>query len=80
MLYFQNFSPELLTAAIIPGVEIFTENSACVVFLNMQNSNFRAAPEFESNGFALMNASMEQLQRSGSLTLYSSFGSKIQIH
>ena len=38
----------------IPGVEIFSLKSACVVFFNMQNSNFMAAPESETYGFALL--------------------------
>ena len=41
-------------AASIPGVEIFSSKSACVVFFNMQNSNFMAAPESETFGFALI--------------------------
>ena len=45
VLYFENFFLELLLAATIPGVEIFNWKSACVVFFNMQNWNFRAASE-----------------------------------
>ena len=47
---------ELLMAASIPGVEIFSKKSACVVFFNMQNSNFMAAPESETFGLALTEA------------------------
>ena len=43
-------------AAGIPGVEIFSSESACVVFFNMQNSNFKAAPESERIGFVLLTA------------------------
>ena len=41
---FTTFFPELLMAASIPGVEIFSEKSACVVFFNM------AAPKSEISG------------------------------
>ena len=41
-------------AASIPGAEIFNKISACVVFFNMQNSNFRAAPESERIGLVLL--------------------------
>ena len=44
---FITFFPELLTAAIIPGVEIFSWKSAFVVFFNMPNANFWGAPESE---------------------------------
>ena len=50
---FVTFFLELLMAASIPGVEIFSWKSACVVFFNMQNLNFRGAPESERTGFAL---------------------------
>ena len=50
---FMTFFPELLMAASIPGVEIFSWKSACVVFFNMQNLNFRGAPESERTGFVL---------------------------
>ena len=46
--------PEVLMAATIPGVEIFSWKSAWVVFFYMQNSNFGGAPESERTGFALM--------------------------
>ena len=32
--------------------------SECVVFFNMQNSNFRGAPESERTGFVLLHVSM----------------------
>ena len=41
-------------AAGIPGVEIFSQKLACVVYFNMQNSNFMAAPKSETFGFALL--------------------------
>ena len=37
----------------IPGVEIFSYKSAFVVFFNMQNLNFRGAPESGRTGFVL---------------------------
>ena len=46
--------PELLMAAAIPGVEIFSWKSAWVVFFYMQNSKFWVNPESERTGFALM--------------------------
>ena len=41
-------------APSIPGVEIFIWKSAWVVFFNMQNLNFRGAPESERIGFVLL--------------------------
>ena len=46
--------PELLMAAAIPGVEIFSWKSAWVVFFYMQNSKFWVNPESEGTGFALL--------------------------
>ena len=51
---FVTFIPELLMAACIPAVEFFSWKSACVVFFNMQNSNFMGAPESERTGFVLV--------------------------
>ena len=42
--------PELLMAATIPGVEIFSWKSACVVIFYMLNSNFGGASESERLG------------------------------
>ena len=47
---FRTFFQSFLMAVTIPGVEIFSQKSACVVFFNMQNSNFMAAPESEITG------------------------------
>ena len=41
-------------AASIPGVQIFSWKSACVMCFNVQNSNFRVAPESERTGFVLL--------------------------
>ena len=54
MLYFEDVIPQFLLAPIIPGVEILSKKSACVVFFNVQNSIFRAAPESGVNGLGLM--------------------------
>ena len=43
-------------AASIPGVEIFSWKSACVVFFNVQNSNFRVTPESERTRFVLLSS------------------------
>ena len=53
-LKFHNLFTELLMAASIPGVQIFNWKSGCVMFFNMQNSNFRVAPESERTGLVLM--------------------------
>ena len=52
-MYFHNFFPELIMAASIPGIENFSWKSVCEVFFNMQNWNFRVAPESERTGCVL---------------------------
>ena len=41
-------------APTIPGVEIFSQKSACVVFFYMQNWNFGGASETETTELALV--------------------------
>ena len=53
VIYFYNFFPELLIAASIPWIKNFNWKSVCEVFFNMQNWNFRVAPESETIGFVL---------------------------
>ena len=53
-MYFHNFFPELIMAASIPGIENFSWKSVCEVFFNMQNWNFRVAPESERTGCVLI--------------------------
>ena len=69
---FITFFPELLMAASIPGVEIFSWKSACVVFFNMQNSNFRGAPESERTGFVLILSQYQNPSMSVCLAIFSS--------
>ena len=38
----------------LPGVQIFSWKSVCVMFFNVQNLNFRVAPESEKTGFVLV--------------------------
>ena len=54
VMYFHNFFPELIMAASIPGIENFSWKSVCEVFFNMQNWNFRVAPESERTGWVLL--------------------------
>ncbi len=54
VMYFHNFFPELIMAASIPGIENFSWKSVCEVFFNMQNWNFRVAPESERTGSVLL--------------------------
>ncbi len=53
-LFLMTFFPELLMAATIPGIEFFSWKSAWIVFLNMQNANFRGASESERTKCVLM--------------------------
>ena len=54
VMYFHNFFLELIMAASIPGIENFSWKSMCEVFFNMQNWNFRVAPESERTGCVLI--------------------------
>ena len=51
---FITFTPGLLMATSIPGVEIFSWKSACVVFFYMQNWNFGGTSESERTLSAIL--------------------------